>query len=303
MTSNSKINHIIKGDPRIGYVYFDLSDADVRWNVARGVINTTAELQKIYPNSTMVSFFMKSRIEKGVSSLELELKLEETRKQYYPNKPSRLLGLFYFPNKSDAENAQKYINVKHFQNVCLQEVAIDPNAKMEVFDMNWITLYKDYKDKYPSNWMNLYWQGKECNIQTKENIPTIWESITESGFIIPDKNVREECIERLKQDDEQCCALLYLSIAAAHYGYILGYAFYCLTKSKNNKCNYLQLGMVVTDEMMVSVFKELEKDDLSSANAIRNLIIKYNSLKVPDSTSKGYCLNHHTSTKNCPNFN
>lgn len=301
MMNNGKINQIIKGEPRIGYVYFDLSDADVRWNLARGVFNTTKELQDYFPNSTIVSFFLKSRIEHGDSILELELELEKIRREKFFNKPSRLTGLFYFNTKEDAEKAQKYVKVKHFQQACLREVAMDPKTSIEKFDMNWISFYKDYKELYPQNWMELYWQGKICDIQIGNKIPPIWESITETGFIVPDKTIREECIQRFQDEDESYCALLYLSIAAAHYGYILGYAFYCLTKSKNNKCDYLQLGMIVEDEMMAEAFKLLENEDLQSANAIRNLSFKYNGIKVPDSNNKHYCITHKTLVRNCPN--
>ncbi len=301
MTKLGKINQLIKGNPRIGYVYFNLADADVRWNLARGIFNTAAEIQRFYPQSTIVSFFLKSRIEHGVSILEQELLLEQIRKQKFPNKPSRLTGLFYFSEKNDAENAQKYVNVKHFQNICLQEIALAPDIKIEKFDMNWISFYREYKEQYPNDWMEKYWNGEICDIKTNQDIPPIWESITESGFIVPDKNIKEECIERFKMDDEMLCALLYLSIWGAHYGYILGYAFYCLTKSPKGNCNYLQLGMIVTDEMMADTLKQLEVDDVASANVIKNLILKYNGLKVPNSSSKGFCITHNTSINNCPN--
>lgn len=301
MVQQEKINQLAKGTPQIGYVYFNLSDADVRWNLARGVFNTTSEIQKYYPQSTIISFFLKSRIEHGDAILEQELLIEKIRKEKFPHKPSRLTGLFYFSEKKDAENAQKYVKVNHFQNVCLQEIALAPNIKIEKFDMNWISFYNKYKEQYPNDWVERYWNGEICNIKTGLGIPPIWESITEDGFIVPNKEIREECIERFKMDDERLCALLYLSVWGAYYGYILGYAFYCLTKSPNGNCDYLQLGMIVTDEMMANTFKHLEVEDLVSANTIRNLILKYNSLKVPDSTSKGFCITHMTSINNCPN--
>lgn len=300
-----QINKLTKYDSNLvskGYVFFDTSNPIVLWNLARGVLNTTQELINYFGYNNFISFFLKSRIENKLSYYELEVELEQVRKFKYPNKPSRLTGLFFFPDKEQANLAMKYINVRHFQEVCLTEINLNPYCKNHKYDMNWITFYNDCKKDYPSNWMELYWEGKICNYKNKD-IPPIWECITDNGFLVEDEKIKLNNIERIKDIDEQLLILLYISIWAAYYGYAYGCVCYQLVYSKIGSCRHICPTTFITKEIEKYTLSRLQIDDPNSYNAIINLFEKYNwKLKRPDYLDIGYCIDCQTQITKCKNF-
>lgn len=304
MNTNSKINYLVKDSApsKSGYVFFDTSNPIVIWNMARGIFNTTQEFINYFEEQTFISFFHKSRIEKGLTTFEIEKSLEKVRVEKYRNEPSRLTGLFYFSDTINADLASKHINVKHFQDICLTEIKLNPYYKEHKYDMNWITFYQECHQQYPDNWQDLYWQGKICQYKNK-NIPPIWECITENGFIIEDENIKYNCIERIKEIDEQLLILLYISIWAGFYGYAYGYIFYRLTMSKNGKCHYICPITIRNKEIENITIKKLGQDNPKSFRALLNLFDKYKGIiKIPDFMKFGYCLDCKTSISKCLNY-
>lgn len=272
------------------WLYLDTSKSVVRWNVATGVISPPHLIEK---NIALPSQFLRSRLVKGVKQLELEGKLEEIRKNKFPEKISRMNCLFVFNNESEAKKAVELWGSanNHFNDACLSEVeAIDP-YKFSKHDSNWITYHED-KD-LPENWIDLYWNGTPC-----PNYEPLWEILIDGRIKVLNQEIRQECYNRFEQD-MRCTFLLKLSIMAPIAHSDLGKI--CSFLKKEGNCNIMVSIIKFNEDEAIRVFNAIKESYPEQASMIK--VYNQNTLCIcPDFRDEDYCLTHKCNPLNCPNI-
>ncbi len=274
-------------------MFFDTSDPCVRWNVARGILSPVS---KVDLNEHLISFFMRSRLIKAADRSEyydLEIKLEEIRINKYPDKISRLMGFFAFETEVTATYAASVTNVPYWANVTPCEISLESNALTSKHDHNWITFRfeKEYAD-FPADWMDLYWTGQICTYAT---IDPIWEILINGRCIIENREIQQECHDRVASD-LKCQFLLRLSICAAACGFDIGLNSYSLVQRDN--C-FIIVPVIRFDEKTsiaaIEQIKEKYPDQTLSIKPYSKDILCI----MPDFRESSYCLTHKARCINC----
>lgn len=135
-----------------------------RLNVARGMLVSSSELTK-ENKAVFLSPFIVSRIikEKG-KFWNLELGLEELRRDKFPDKVSRLNGLFVFHSEAEADKAER-LAITHFKKMFLSELLPIETGIFSKHDMNLITyFFEEEGQRFPVDWQCQYWSRLAMSI-------------------------------------------------------------------------------------------------------------------------------------------
>ena len=279
---------------KVVYVYLNARDPLVEWNIACGRISSPYNIRKFYSKS-FISFFLKQRLCVNNENYAFELALEQRRQEKFSTKISRLEGLFCFESEDEAKSA-KLCGLNHRSEDLTQCILL--KNMLQKHDMNWITWHSSYGNNYPSNWMDLYWEGKVCDYCNKPN--PIWECLTYSDLIVSDNEKILQCLEQIKKEDDRNWALCALGIWATYFGIPLSTIGYYLLN--NNSCIQIIPVINFPDHVAGIVAKKLKYEDVGSFNAIFSVLGKYDTLKVPNFSDKGYCLTCKCPWNKCINF-
>ncbi len=178
------------------WVYLNLSLEYVRWNTALG---------RIYPASydsengaLHFSMFASQRLRGGIEYFNFEQELEEERIRKFPQKISRLQGLFVFDTQEEAKKAEKLwgSSSNHYQPDCLTEAGCAIGHNKSKHDSNWITYYfRNEAPKHPPHWKELYWEGEPY---PHEN--PVWETIADRPLVLWNTELRQSVSNRLHEE-------------------------------------------------------------------------------------------------------
>jgi hypothetical protein len=149
------------------------------------------------------------------STLGREVELELFRRRHYPDRISRLTGMFCFLDLESAERACAW-NGKHFRPEYLAELSLsDAGSKRDRLDSNWLTHASlDEKGMFESHdWMADYWSGTPCPGST-----AIWETLVDGRMIVLGTELRQRAYELIKEWFPDSLAWLEIGRQAALVG-------------------------------------------------------------------------------------
>ena len=193
-----------------GYVFLDIQRPHVAWAAYRGVLVSC-------PSTVgFVSFWHASMLQNATSQIaSREMELEKVRKQRFPNRTSRLKGLYCFLDLESAKRASSLWDGDHFTLNNLAELGLEEAQDRDRLDSNWIT---DAPEAFPSDqWMPRYWEGDP--FPDKE---PIWETLVQGRAIVLGTDLRQRAYDVVKSNWRDSLAWLEIARLGAEAGSDIG---------------------------------------------------------------------------------
>ena len=181
-----------------GFAFLDVSRLYVAWATYRGVLITPP--QQPERNGWFVSWWWTDLV-RYQSKLARELQLERVRAQHFPNRISRLVGMFCFLDRDCAERAKDW--GWHFCEENLVELDLREASGRDRLDANWIG-NAELLD--PDEWMPRYWQG----IPYPDAEP-MWETLVTGRVAVLGTELRDRAYEVVKSNWPDSLMLLEIS--------------------------------------------------------------------------------------------
>ena len=212
-----------------GFMYLDIEHPVVAWNVYRGVLVTQWLVAEGAEGSSPLSMtFARLFIEQQWERLKFEQVIEDYRRQYCPDKVSRLTGLFVFEDPESALAAaddEAWGGHIHTENLTDVGVSAAPNTSR--LDANWISWMLNAEDWQAG--IAPYWAGEPCpHFKTP-----IWELLIDGAVTIWGTGLRSRAYQRIKEREPGTVSVLEQSRLAAHLGSDLGHVSAFLTMEKH----------------------------------------------------------------------
>lgn len=140
------------------YAYLDITHPFVAWEVAIGRIKSVDDNN---PEGFGISQWQYSLLSEYVNHglnqrFINELMLEHIRQKCYPQRVSRLQGVYFFESEEDANNALDRWNMP-YKKKYISAVKFSAN-KLTKVDSEWIT--NKFFSTSDIRWMNRYWEGE-----------------------------------------------------------------------------------------------------------------------------------------------
>lgn len=287
--------HELRNDGQRIWVALDLNNPVVRWNVAVGVLQSPLLMKQL--DSDIITFFMASRL-KNPHLLELEMcELELVRFMEFPEKISRLQGLFFFDDEHEFEKV-KYM--APFNRCKLVECSIEPGAYSK-HDMNWITYYESIKNR--KDWAQSYWKGETCPYS--EHGCPVWECITNKTILVLDQELKQALYDEWISQDDAYGFLLQMGNMAVVFGYAIGNCFYRIVREKSHL--HIRFFMRFPEDECINVIKEMAKDPkwTNNGKAMFRQINKYYPEIIgisPDFRQYDWCVTNEQKLTECDQF-
>ncbi len=183
--------------------------------------------------------------------------LEWCRATFYPNRVSRLIGMFCFTELRSAEKALEWGS--HFKLQNLAELSLAEVRRGDRLDSNWIT-YGDFDD--PSRGACFgYWSGMPY-----PGAEPVWETILEGRLDVLGTDIRERAYARIEKHMPDSTPLAELGRIAAWVGSNLG-AVYAFLRADGD---YVELEYIMDmQEANDPAFIKKISDLLSSGHPMR----------------------------------
>ncbi|HDW7095897.1 TPA: hypothetical protein ACGIZ8_000502 [Yersinia enterocolitica] len=145
------------------YAYLNIDNPMVAWEVAIGRIQSICDKQE-FGVSVWFYNLVKGLVEKNNNvKIANEFKLELTRAKMYPEKVSRLQGVYFFESTEMAEIAVERWGIPGRKKY-ITEVYFSGNNYTEV-DSEWITTYLVSDPLLNPSWMECYWKGETFGVK------------------------------------------------------------------------------------------------------------------------------------------
>jgi hypothetical protein len=194
-----------------GWAYLNISNPVCAWATYRGFLVSV-------PNDPGVISVWAASMLKTADAVRIhqESVLERCRATFYPERVSRLKGMYCFMDLQSAEAALNWGS--HFKVQNLAELSFEEVQKGDRLDSNWIT-YGDFHDELNRAAFG-YWSG-----QPMPNRDPIWEVIVEGRLIVLGTELRERAYALIERNMPDSVAILELARVAAWAGSNLGSTF------------------------------------------------------------------------------
>ena len=164
-----------------GFAFLDICRPYVAWATYRSVLITPPTVH--VPNGRFVSWW-RAHLLRDPLHLARELSLERVRAQHFPERISRLVGMFCFLDRDCAERATACGG--HFRAENLAELSLNEAVGRDRLDANWIT-HADPRAVGPNGeWTSRYWQGEPYPGATP-----VWETLVEGKVVVLGTELRE----------------------------------------------------------------------------------------------------------------
>ncbi len=174
-------------DDRVAYVYLDVDDPFVAWQVYRAAVVTSAVVHESALSHWMTGYLRDlSQGSQRQQRFQVELAIDQLREREYPQAVSRLRGFFAFPDEVSARRAADTWRTRQFDPRLLAEIRILDNARISRHDANWIS--HEFESSSHS-WMQDYLAGKPYGKHP------IWELLVEGKAIVHGTDLREQAYE------------------------------------------------------------------------------------------------------------
>lgn len=148
-----------------------------------------------------------------------ELILEHARTAHFPNRISRLRGMYCFLDIEGAERACAW-SPNHFRAEYLAELHLgEVGPRRDRLDSNWITHAPENETGFLTEvaWVPSYWAGEPY-----PNATPIWETLVEGRMIVLGTSLREEAYAAMKRHFPNSLMFLEIARQAACVGSDLG---------------------------------------------------------------------------------
>lgn len=188
------------------YAYLNINNPMVAWEVAIGrvtsICNDGGQFGvSLWHYNTLRRFLSGDRIVESRNEFELEL----IRMKHFPDKVSRLKGVYFFESKEMAECALDRWNLSAYKKFITEVEFYGDNAT--IVDSEWITSYLSEEKPFDHDWMHKYWSGEPMGVRPLSEVLA-------SGFgLVHDKTIRSEAIRRVYNLWPTSSILLNASIA------------------------------------------------------------------------------------------
>lgn len=201
------------------YCYLDFENVAVRWAVARGTLISASELNSPHPNpGRFVSYTIASILTYSNSiKFKNETLIENFRLKHWPEKISRIDGMYFFLSRDSALSISKGGDAwgGHFVEDNLHEVLFR-SGQYSIYDSQWISnaprRSDGLLDESKLEWIPKYFQSEPYN----EN--PIWEVLLNGVVVIPDEKIRRHCYAILEEEFPNSLPSLLMSRLASEVG-------------------------------------------------------------------------------------
>lgn len=207
------------------FAYLDVNNPVVAWNVYRGILISSQA--SCTPPECPVSMMFAS-IVRAQNNIRFynELIIDSVRALYFPHQISRLSGMYFFTDKSHAEEAISWGS--HFCPENLAELEIKPIGSITRVDSSWITHAKLRQDgsldETDLSWITNYWAGKPYGDSP------IWETIAHGRAEVLDLELRRRTYHVISNAFPNALDMLEVARLACAVGSDLGQATAWITR-------------------------------------------------------------------------
>jgi len=177
------------------FAFLDLNHPPVAWAVMRGML-ISADHAAPSTSTGFVSFMMAGMIQhQNNRRIFNELIVEYERAIRFPDRVSRLAGMYFFPTRAEARARIGDSEwPAYFIAENLVEFELDTPSAPTMVDANWITHAPRAEDGRiltdDLTWIQKYW-----NSEPFSHAP-VWELISNGVAVVLDTNVRRHCFIR-----------------------------------------------------------------------------------------------------------
>src|ERR1700733_9934535 len=169
------------------WAFLNIANPVCAWATYRSV------LVSVPPDPGYISVWTASMLKSGdPKRIQCELMLERHRAKFFPQRVSRLKGMYCFTDLESAERALKWGS--HFRAENLAELSLAHAERGDRVDSNWITYSEIENSPDPSAVMDSYWSGKPY----PHEVP-IWEVLVEGRLIVLGVDLRERAYDLIQR--------------------------------------------------------------------------------------------------------
>ncbi|EEQ95142.1 hypothetical protein F9K88_10450 [Brucella intermedia] len=240
-----------------GFVYLDLDNPMVAWNVVRGWYCTPDQLPEA-ESCSLLSFNMANLLASSLPNRLLsEIAIERIRRENYRNQVSRLTGIFVFDDPDSV--ARTWIDNTwgaHFKDDYLTDVGVNAHNSSRL-DANWLTKIMDRECSLTADFeehTNSYWQGVPC-----PDSDPIWERIVNGSATIWGTEIKVKALEEIKRYWPKSLKTLEYSANAAGFGSFDG----------------LVLPLTTQKGKFINIDYHIRMHDAKNCNFLNNMISFY----------------------------
>ncbi|WP_397409009.1 hypothetical protein [Polaromonas sp.] len=220
-----------------GFMYIDVENPLVAWNVYRGVLVSQKLVQLSTGDTPTQAFSMnvaKIFMDRDWSRLTFEYELEAVRASEFSACVSRLHCIFVFSDADSALAAARDASWGgHINEEFLTDVGVSAAPSYTRVDANWVSWMLQAQQRGDVEWrdgIRLYWSGHAC-----PHFPQpIWEVLLDGAVTIWGTALRQRAYEVTKQRSPASVCMLEQSRLAASLGSDLGHISAFLT-TENGK--------------------------------------------------------------------
>lgn len=195
-----------------GYIFLDISRPYVAWAAYKGTLISPPNTER--QGGRFVSWWLLGLL-RNPRHLERELALERMRAQQFPERISRLKGIFCFLDKSCANQAVSWGG--HFKAENLVEINLAEAQGRDQLDANWISYADPSAVSFHDEWIQRYWQGEPY-----PNAEPVWETLVEGRATVLGTTVRERAYQVVKPCWPNSLMLLEIARLGAWIGSDIG---------------------------------------------------------------------------------
>lgn len=189
--------------------YINIDDDFSAWEVAIGRFQSLNLAHKHALSIRQINSLRNAVKYQEYDIWKMELELESFRRLHYPNKVSRLNGLFLFESKIEAEENPRYWGGNHFSEEYLTEVGfLTRETEFSKYDSKWITNYK----KGDIDLLHSYFSGKPYDSSPQ------WEIVAYGKGVIWNRELRQKAYDQIIKYSPYTKSILDSAITIFHCG-------------------------------------------------------------------------------------
>jgi hypothetical protein len=191
-----------------GFVYIDINNPMAAWNVVRSGFYSPSCLPSVERAGALSFWFSDLLRDCNRQRAEAEFRLEHFRQQKFPEKVSRLTGIFTFDDVASALKVCDSDWKGHFSADCLTDVGISAYRSSRM-DADWIRMMRSQSNHLLDGWEEMaehYWSGLPASSK-----PT-WEFIIEGYVTIWGLELKQRALQEIQRYWPS--SLLLLEVAA-----------------------------------------------------------------------------------------
>jgi hypothetical protein len=204
------------------WVYLNVHDPYVAWEVYRGNL-LSAYVGPTPEDWAPIGLVLASAVRRGQEvRLQHELAMERVRAKEFPSAVSRLRGMYFFENQTDAMRANDdwAETPDYFAANTLAQVGYEASPRVTRHDSMWIDRYMWVQVPFghgDEDWIRRYWAGEALTSSP------LWEILAEGSFWVFGVELRTGAHDALADVQPGALPMLELARVAAELESTLGH--------------------------------------------------------------------------------